>query len=79
MSFFIQVKDSNIKSMFSKKSIPAEPLFSGHMQLVGVTYDENLEDTNSKEFQDLAAKLERDVSTKPLQNNGFFYFCICVF
>lgn len=58
--------------MFSKKSIPAEPLFSGHMQLTGVTYDQNLEDTNSKEFQDLAAKLESDVSTKPLQNNGLF-------
>ncbi|XP_041797853.1 suppressor of tumorigenicity 14 protein homolog [Chelmon rostratus] len=51
-------KDADSKATFSKKLSPSELVFSGHMKLVGVKYDQKLENTESKEFKDLAAKLE---------------------
>ncbi|XP_037532311.1 suppressor of tumorigenicity 14 protein [Nematolebias whitei] len=59
--WFFVFKDSNSKATLSKNRIPAEPLFSGHMKLMGATYDQKLEDTDSQEFKDLAAKLETDL------------------
>lgn len=41
---------------------PSKQVYSGHMKLVDVPYDQKLEDTNSKEFDKLADNLEALVS-----------------
>lgn len=41
---------------------PSVQLFSGHMKLGDVSYDQNLEDTTSQEFKTLASTLEDLVS-----------------
>ncbi|XP_059194448.1 suppressor of tumorigenicity 14 protein homolog [Centropristis striata] len=43
---------------FSKHLKPSAQVFSGHMKLEGVPYDQKLEDTKSKTFDTLATKLE---------------------
>lgn len=45
-----------------RHEIPSTQLFSGHMKLVDVPYKEQLEYTDSKEFEDLADNLEAIVS-----------------
>lgn len=49
---------------------PATEVYSGHMKLVDVPYDQKLEDTTSKEFNKLADDLEEIVSLTP---NYFFF------
>lgn len=49
-------------------------VFSGHMKLVDVPYDQKLEDTSSKEFEDLADNLQAIVSLTP-QKDDLSYFC----
>ncbi|XP_039972916.1 suppressor of tumorigenicity 14 protein homolog [Xiphias gladius] len=51
-------KDADSGATLSKQLRPSIQVFSGHMKLVGVPYDKKLEDTNSKEFEDLARNLE---------------------
>ncbi|XP_036929687.1 suppressor of tumorigenicity 14 protein homolog [Acanthopagrus latus] len=51
-------KDADSKSTLSKQERPSAVVFSGHMKLVGEQYDQKLEDTDSREFTDLATKLE---------------------
>ncbi|XP_022617673.1 suppressor of tumorigenicity 14 protein homolog [Seriola dumerili] len=51
-------KDADSDATLSKHSLPSEQVFSGHIKLVGAKYDQKLEDTNSKQFEDLAHKLE---------------------
>ncbi|XP_074510127.1 suppressor of tumorigenicity 14 protein homolog [Sebastes fasciatus] len=51
-------KDADSKATLSKQLSPSTQVFSGHMKLVDVPYNHKLEDTNSKEFEDLANKLE---------------------
>ncbi|XP_028280158.1 suppressor of tumorigenicity 14 protein [Parambassis ranga] len=51
-------KDADSEGTLSKKLIPSTPVFSGHLKLVGQPYNQNLEDTESQEFKDLAEKLE---------------------
>lgn len=56
-------KDADSATL-SKQLNPSAQVFSGHMKLAGVPYNEKLEDTKSKEFQDLAAKLEESLGEK---------------
>lgn len=51
-------KDADPDTTLSKQLSPSTQVFSGHMKLVDVPYNQKLEDTNSKEFEDLAVKLE---------------------
>ncbi|XP_044214614.1 suppressor of tumorigenicity 14 protein homolog [Thunnus albacares] len=51
-------KDANSEATISKKLRPSVQVFSGHMELVDVPYDQKLEDTNSKEFKDSAENLQ---------------------
>lgn len=51
-------KDAGSDSALSMQNSRLTKVFSGHMQLADVPYDQNLEDTKSKEFEDLAVKLE---------------------
>ncbi|XP_069393413.1 suppressor of tumorigenicity 14 protein homolog [Paralichthys olivaceus] len=51
-------KDEDSEATLSRKRSMSTQLFSGHMKLTGVPYAQDLEDTNSKEFKDLAQKLE---------------------
>ena len=47
------------------------------MKLVGEQYDQKLEDTDSREFTDLATKLEATVSLRPKEDDfspSFFFF-----
>ncbi|XP_070821939.1 suppressor of tumorigenicity 14 protein homolog isoform X2 [Chaetodon trifascialis] len=46
------------KATISKQLSPSTQVFSGHMKLVGEKYNQKLENTESKEFKDLAANLE---------------------
>lgn len=61
-AFLLQDKDPDSEGTFSKKLIPSKPVFSGHLKLVGQPYNQNLEDTDSQEFKELADKLEAIVS-----------------
>nr|XP_046255324.1 suppressor of tumorigenicity 14 protein homolog isoform X2 [Scatophagus argus] len=54
-------KDADSEATVSKQLSPSSQVFSGHMKLVGVQYDQNLEDTESNQFKDLAAKLEANL------------------
>ncbi|XP_034467616.1 suppressor of tumorigenicity 14 protein homolog [Hippoglossus hippoglossus] len=51
-------KDANSESTLSRHSGVPPQLFSGHMKLTGVPYAQKLEDADSKEFKNLAQKLE---------------------
>uniref|UniRef100_A0A3Q4N0Z4 ST14 transmembrane serine protease matriptase n=1 Tax=Neolamprologus brichardi TaxID=32507 RepID=A0A3Q4N0Z4_NEOBR len=55
---WFSVKDADSDAALSKQLRQSVPVFSGHMTLVNQPYDQNLEDTNSPEFQALAEKLE---------------------
>lgn len=44
------------------KRVPAQRVYSGHMKLDNVPYNQNLEDPTSTEFQKLADDLEEIVS-----------------
>ena len=49
------------------------------MKLVGEQYDQKLEDTDSREFTDLATKLEATVSLRPKEDDfspSFFFFLL---
>uniref|UniRef100_A0A3Q2DSZ4 ST14 transmembrane serine protease matriptase n=1 Tax=Cyprinodon variegatus TaxID=28743 RepID=A0A3Q2DSZ4_CYPVA len=54
--FFVFKEDSD--STVSKHVKPLVKLFSGHMKIDGVDYDQQLEDTSSSEFKALAKKME---------------------
>lgn len=58
-AYLLQVKEKD------KPSSRSTRVFSGHMKLAQVKYDEKLEDTSSQEFQDFAEKLQEKVSTTP--------------
>ncbi|KAM8869239.1 suppressor of tumorigenicity 14 protein homolog [Spinachia spinachia] len=51
-------KDADSEATLQKHQMPSTQLFSGHMKLVDVTYNQKLEDTDSKEFDELAVNLE---------------------
>ncbi|XP_054478341.1 suppressor of tumorigenicity 14 protein homolog [Anoplopoma fimbria] len=51
-------KDADSEATLSKQLGPSAQVFSGHMKLVNVPYNVKLENTNGKEFEDLADKLE---------------------
>ncbi|KAM4735764.1 suppressor of tumorigenicity 14 protein isoform 2-T2 [Anableps anableps] len=55
--FFI-FKDGDYQSILSRQRKQSVQLFSGHMKLASVSYDQRLEDTTSQEFYSLAEKLE---------------------
>ncbi|KAM4580939.1 suppressor of tumorigenicity 14 protein homolog [Odontesthes bonariensis] len=56
--WFFVFKDAESEIALSKKISPSVQVFSGHMKAVKMQYDQELEDTDSQAFQDLAAKLE---------------------
>uniref|UniRef100_A0A3Q1GR93 ST14 transmembrane serine protease matriptase n=1 Tax=Acanthochromis polyacanthus TaxID=80966 RepID=A0A3Q1GR93_9TELE len=56
--WFFVFKDADSEATISQHLIPSKRVFSGHMKLADVSYDQKLEDTNSNQFQDLAAKLQ---------------------
>lgn len=51
-------KDADSEATLSKQLRPSAQVFSGHMKLVDVPYNQKLENTKSKEFEDLAVNLE---------------------
>ncbi|XP_070690743.1 suppressor of tumorigenicity 14 protein homolog [Pempheris klunzingeri] len=51
-------KDADSEATLSKQHSPSAQVFSGHMTLDNVPYDQKLENTKSKEFKDLGVKLE---------------------
>ncbi|XP_042346441.1 suppressor of tumorigenicity 14 protein [Plectropomus leopardus] len=51
-------KDADSEGTLSKQVRETTVVFSGHMGLASVPYNQKLEDTKSKEFEDLATKLE---------------------
>ncbi|XP_072250598.1 suppressor of tumorigenicity 14 protein homolog [Leuresthes tenuis] len=57
--WFFVFKDADSEITLSKKVSPSVQVFSGHLKVVNVQYDQKLEDTDSQEFQDLAGKLEK--------------------
>lgn len=56
--WFFLFKDADPNATISKQGFPTEQVFSGHMKLHGVPYDEKLEDTSSTQFENLADKLQ---------------------
>ncbi|RVE62504.1 hypothetical protein OJAV_G00157920 [Oryzias javanicus] len=56
--FFVFKKDESQSSLLSS---PSTRVFSGHMRLAQVNYDERLEDTSSQEFRDFAQKLQEEL------------------
>ncbi|KAM3613535.1 uncharacterized protein V6R79_001070 [Siganus canaliculatus] len=51
-------KDADSEATISKQLSPSTQVFSGHMKLVGVQYDQKLENTESRQFKAMASKLE---------------------
>ncbi|XP_033959295.1 suppressor of tumorigenicity 14 protein homolog [Pseudochaenichthys georgianus] len=51
-------KDADSEGTYNMRLGPSKQVYSGHMKLVDVPYDQKLEDTNSKEFDKLADNLE---------------------
>ncbi|KAK1894852.1 Suppressor of tumorigenicity 14 protein like [Dissostichus eleginoides] len=51
-------KDADSEGSYDMRLGPSKQVYSGHMKLVDVPYDQKLEDTNSKEFDKLADNLE---------------------
>ncbi|XP_007559566.1 suppressor of tumorigenicity 14 protein isoform X1 [Poecilia formosa] len=64
--FFIFNDDNWGKLSMQRK--PSVQLFSGHMKLAGVSYDQELENTSSQDFNTLASTLE-DLLVKCYQND----------
>uniref|UniRef100_A0A3P8VDY0 ST14 transmembrane serine protease matriptase n=1 Tax=Cynoglossus semilaevis TaxID=244447 RepID=A0A3P8VDY0_CYNSE len=69
------------KATLSAQRGPQSQVFSGHLKLAGVSYDQNLEDTESKEFKDLASTIQEIVSLtleikKPSFISLFLFSCI---
>lgn len=60
------VKDADSEGTLSEQRVPAVRVFSGHMKLDSMEYNQKLEDTKSKEFQELADDLEEIVSLMKL-------------
>uniref|UniRef100_UPI0037E8BAA5 suppressor of tumorigenicity 14 protein n=1 Tax=Semicossyphus pulcher TaxID=241346 RepID=UPI0037E8BAA5 len=63
-------KDADSEGTLSKHLSPSARVFSGHMKLVNVPYNQKLEDAKSKEFgklsDNLEAVLEENYQTDPL-------------
>ncbi|CAJ1061655.1 suppressor of tumorigenicity 14 protein [Xyrichtys novacula] len=63
-------KDADSDATISKQLSPSTRVFSGHMKLADVKYSDKLENTKSKEFEELAEKLEavleENYNTDPL-------------
>ncbi|KAM6967868.1 suppressor of tumorigenicity 14 protein homolog [Aplochiton taeniatus] len=51
-------KKAEPPATLSEKHLPAERLYSGHMKLGGLQYNQNMEDTASKQFNNLVDDLE---------------------
>ncbi|XP_053183488.1 suppressor of tumorigenicity 14 protein homolog isoform X1 [Scomber japonicus] len=51
-------KDADSEGTISKKLSPSIQVYSGHMKLANVPYNQKLEDTNSNDFKDLAEDLQ---------------------
>ncbi|CAG6015686.1 unnamed protein product [Menidia menidia] len=68
--WFFVFKDPDSESTLSKKLIPSTQVFSGHMKLVNVPYDQKLEDTDGQEFKELSQKLE-EMLGKSYQSDPF--------
>ncbi|XP_044063592.1 suppressor of tumorigenicity 14 protein [Siniperca chuatsi] len=51
-------KDADSETSLSKQLSPSVRVFSGQMKLVDIPYDQNLEDTDSNAFEDLAVNLQ---------------------
>ncbi|XP_054903943.1 suppressor of tumorigenicity 14 protein homolog [Poeciliopsis prolifica] len=60
--------NGDYQGTLSMQRKPSVQLFSGHMKLEGVSYDQNLEDTTSQDFDNLASTLE-DLLVKYYQND----------
>ncbi|KAK5862469.1 hypothetical protein PBY51_017862 [Eleginops maclovinus] len=56
-------KDADSEGSIDMRLSPSTLVFSGHMKLVDVPYNQNLEDTGSEEFESLADNLEALIST----------------
>lgn len=75
----LQVKDADSEATLSKQLSPSIQVFSGHMKLADVPYDQKLEDTKSKEFENLAVNLEAIVSLTPKEDDFsilFPFYCL---
>lgn len=57
---------------------PSKRVFSGHMKLAQVNYDEKLEDTSSQEFRDFGEKLQQEVSVTP-EDELYWFDLLCSF
>ncbi|XP_027868932.1 suppressor of tumorigenicity 14 protein homolog [Xiphophorus couchianus] len=62
------VFSDNYRGTLSMRQKASVQLFSGHMKLGDVSYDQNLEDTTSQEFKTLASTLE-DLMVECYQND----------
>ncbi|KAM7382735.1 hypothetical protein PAMP_002452 [Pampus punctatissimus] len=51
-------KDAHSEATISKQLKPSIQVFSGHIRLIDVPYDQKLEDTNSEQFTDMADNLQ---------------------
>lgn len=56
----------------SKHRSQSTKVFSGHLKLVAVPYNQRLEDTSSREFDTMADKLEANVSWTPDDDDDTF-------
>ena len=65
----LQVKDADSEGTISKKLSPSIQVYSGHMKLANVPYNQKLEDTNSNDFKDLAEDLQATVSLTPKKDD----------
>lgn len=72
----LQVKDAASQSTMSKQLGAPTQVFSGHMKLVDVQYDQVLENTESSKFKDLASKLEAIVSMTPIEDDFPVFACL---
>ncbi|XP_069552334.1 suppressor of tumorigenicity 14 protein homolog [Brachyistius frenatus] len=60
--WFFVFRAADSEATLSKKVSPSVQVFSGHMKLVNMPYDQKLEDTDSQKFKNLAGKLEAILS-----------------
>lgn len=71
-----QVKDATSEATISKQLSPSTEVFSGHMRLAGVKYSQILENTESKDFKNLAGTLQETVSSDTSPRFSFFFSVI---
>ncbi|XP_028325946.1 suppressor of tumorigenicity 14 protein homolog isoform X2 [Gouania willdenowi] len=68
--WYFVFKDADSDATLSSRLSSSDLVFSGHMKMTNVPYNQKLEDSNSKEFRDLAQKLEKSLQenyqTEPL-------------